>query len=88
MKTSMLLLAGFCAGLAFPVAGQDVARGKALFETHCSRCHHDSGASLKTPLAALPAFLASRSVRAHRFQLSEAELQDIVASLAVRTPPR
>jgi len=87
MKTSIVLLAGLCAGLAFPAAGQDVARGKALFETHCSRCHHDGGASFRTPQAEMPAFLASRSVRAHRFQLSEVELKDIVASLAVRTPP-
>ena len=87
MKTSIVLLVGLCAGLAFPVAGQDVARGKALFETHCSRCHHDGGASFRTPLAELPTFLASKSVRAHRFQLSEAELKDLVAGLEVRTPP-
>lgn len=60
---SIVLRAGLCAGLAFPVAGQDVARGKALFETRCSRCHHDGGASFRTSLAELQDFAASLAAR-------------------------
>lgn len=85
--TARFLLVALCFGLALPASAQDATRGQALFEANCSRCHRDGGASLKTPLAELPAFLAKNLVRAHRFQLSEAELNDIVAGLAAKQSP-
>ena len=88
MKASPLLLAALGLGLAGPAAAQDATHGKALFEANCSRCHHDGAASFQTPLAELPAFLASRSVRAHRFKLTEAEVQDIAACLAAMKAPQ
>lgn len=87
MMTRLLLLM-LCTGLALPAAAQDVARGQALFEANCSRCHGDGGAGLRTPLAELPAFLVSRSVRKHRFELSEAEVKEIAAYLAAARPPQ
>lgn len=87
MKTRLLLLM-LCAGLALPVAAQDATRGKALFDAQCSRCHRDGGASLRTPLADLPAVLTGKSVRAHRFQLSEDEVQALTAYLAAARPPQ
>lgn len=85
MKTRLLLLM-LCAGFALPAGAQDATRGKALFDAQCSRCHRDGGAGLQTPLAELPAFLARNTVRAHRFQLSETDVQDIVACLATKKP--
>jgi mono/diheme cytochrome c family protein len=88
MKTSSLLLGALCLGLAYSAAAQDATHGKALFEATCSRCHRDGAASFRTPLAELPAFLASKTVRAHRFQLTEAEVQDIAACLAAMKAPQ
>ncbi|MDP3583830.1 MAG: cytochrome c [Thiobacillus sp.] len=87
MNTRILLLA-LCIGLALPAAAQDAVRGKALFESNCMRCHRDGATSLKTAPADLPALLADKSVRAHRFTLTEAEVQDIVACLAATRAPQ
>ena len=82
MKTSALLLAALCLGLALPVGAQDATQGKALLEANCYRCHRSGASSFKTPLEEMPAFLARNTVRSHSFRLTEAEVQDIVASLA------
>lgn len=87
MMTRFLLLMT-CAGFALPAAAQDATRGQTLFEANCSRCHRNGAADMRTPLAELPAVLASKSVRAHRFQLSEAEVKDIAAYLASARPPQ
>ncbi|WP_324781191.1 cytochrome c [Thiobacillus sedimenti] len=84
--TMRFLLLMMCAGFALPAGAQDAMRGKTLFEANCSRCHRNGAADMRTPLAELPAVLASRSVRAHRFRLSEAEVNDIAAYLAAARP--
>jgi mono/diheme cytochrome c family protein len=80
----LLLMVGL--NLALPAMAQDATRGNALFAAQCSRCHGDGAAGLTTPLAELPAFLAAKSVRKHRFELSTAEVEDLSAYLATVRP--
>ncbi|MHB1353834.1 MAG: c-type cytochrome [Thiobacillus sp.] len=76
------LLPMLCTGLILPALAQDAARGSVLFQTQCSRCHRDGAAAMRTPATELQTFLADKSVRAHRFRLSETEVQDVIAYLA------
>lgn len=81
MKIRLLLLM-LGLNLALPAMAQDATRGNALFEAQCSRCHGHAATGIETPLAELPAFLAAKSVRKHRFELSAAEVEDLRAYLA------
>ena len=85
MKLRFLLLM-LGTGLTLPALAQDAARGSALFQTQCSRCHRDGAAAMQTPLTELPTFLVGKSVRVHRFRLSETEVQDVIAYLASERP--
>ncbi len=82
-----------------PIAG-DVARGEALYATHCAACHGARGEGVNAPALANPVFLASASdaflrdtvargrsgtpMAGFRGRLTEPELDDLTACLRSR----
>jgi len=71
--------------LVAPAAGaQDLAHGRALYETHCVRCHaerlHERGASKVRTLDDLREFVARWS-RETRSSFSAQDIEDVVQHL-------
>ena len=60
----------------------DAAAGKDIFEAHCRMCHARGAAALTRPVEAIPQMLRSSPVHRARFELSERELQDLLAYVA------
>jgi len=56
-------------------------RGGAFFDDHCVYCHLPSRRPFQTPPEQVPAFLRRSSVRAHRFDFTEAQLAELAAYL-------
>lgn len=77
-----------CLSLATPAFAQDINPGKTLFESSCQRCHRAGPASLKTSPEAMTTLLTSNQVRSHRFKLSEADVQAIVAYVGSHAAPK
>lgn len=88
MKTRTYGWLALCLGLATPAVAQDISHGKTLFESSCQGCHRAGPASLKTSPEALTTLLTNNQVRSHRFKLSEADVQAIVAYLGSIPTPR
>lgn len=57
------------------VADTDLRRGEAVYEQNCAGCHGSQPSRLKTAPGQIPDLLRGGEVRAHRFNLDEAELQ-------------
>jgi mono/diheme cytochrome c family protein len=79
---------GGCAVLALPFVlsacadnSGDVSAGRVLFEGQCQGCHRSGAATLKTPVAKVPALLRGGSIRTHRFHLDDTQLRDLEAYL-------
>lgn len=84
MKRILAVIA--LAGVATPVAAQDEARGKLLYETHCTSCHYErvhkreQAKSLVRTLAELRVEVARRAADTRRpFTLED--LDDIAEYL-------
>jgi len=56
-------------------------RGAAVYESNCIYCHAADPGKLKTPPDSVPALLRSGRIPAHRFSLSDADMQALVAYL-------
>lgn len=66
---------------AAAVCPADVSTGRTLFDNTCMRCHRSGPAGFDTPVEAMPDVLGSGTIRAHRFQLSDSQLQALVEYL-------
>ncbi len=53
-------------------------RGAAVYEGNCIYCHHTDAGKFNTPPDAVPALLRSGRIPAHRFSLSDADMQALV----------
>lgn len=60
--------------------------GRALYESNCVYCHGGDPAGLSTPPDQVPEVLRSGNVRAHRFELDEADLRALVDFLKEPKP--
>lgn len=67
-----------------PAAGAE--SGRALYEGNCVYCHGGEPAKLSTPPDGVPELLRSGSVRAHRFELDDADLRALVEFLKEAKP--
>lgn len=56
-------------------------RGSAIFDDHCVFCHLPSRRAFETPAEEIPAFLRQSGVRAHRFDFTDAQLENLMAYL-------
>lgn len=56
-------------------------RGGAMFNDHCIYCHTPSREPFRTPPEDLPAFLNRSDIRAHRFDFTDAQLEELAAYL-------
>lgn len=76
--------------LAFPfhAVAADAIQGKILYQSKCLRCHRADTMPLTLAPAKIPDVLRTKPIHAHRFVITDAELDDIVAYLeAVEVHP-
>jgi hydrogenase small subunit len=59
-------------------------RGALVYDGNCIYCHDADAGKLKTPPDAVPALLRSGKIPAHRFSLSDADMQSLVEYLKER----
>jgi hydrogenase small subunit len=56
-------------------------RGNAIFDDHCVFCPLPSRRALQTPSEEVPELLRQSGIRAHRFDFTDAQLEDLMAYL-------
>jgi hydrogenase small subunit len=66
---------------ALDAAATAVERGAAMFDDNCVYCHLPRKQPFRSPPDEVPAFLRGSSLRAHRFEFTDAQLSDLAAYL-------
>jgi mono/diheme cytochrome c family protein len=62
----------------------DAVQGQILYQSTCARCHRADQGQLQTPPARIPETLRGVRISAHRFMLSDTDMDNLVDYLESR----